>query len=171
MNPGPILCLLLAAFAPAAVADPHAIDAEGCDSLDAEPIHANIDFFEDIQPLIDVRCAPCHTQGSFGGMNLLPENIKANLLGADETGEPSGYPGFLRVTPGDPLASLVFLRLNCVNAGSPDNPIPRMPPPDGTGTDLQALMHDWIALGAILRGDDPAMRTDRMFLATFDPIR
>lgn len=150
---------------------PHGIAAEDCDPLVAEPIHAQVDFFAEIQPMIDVRCAPCHTQGSFGGMNLRPENIKENLLGADETGAPSSYPGFLRVTPGDPLASLIFLRLNCDNAGSADNPIPRMPPPDGTGTDLQALVHDWIALGAILRGDDPSMQTDRLFLGRFDPIR
>jgi hypothetical protein len=144
--------------------------AEDCDSLANEPVHVAIDFATDIQPLLDVRCAPCHTDGSFGGMNLRPENLKASWLGQDETGQPSGYPGFVRVTPGRPTASLVFLRLNCANAGSAMNPIPRMPP-GGTTTDLQALVHDWIALGAILRGTDAATTTDRMFLGTFDLIR
>lgn len=164
--------LSAAARASAAASDnayaPHALD---CDALDAEPVHASVDFAAQIQPLIEQRCAPCHTSISSGGMNLRVENVKASLLGVDETGTPSSYPGFLRVTPGDPAASLIFLRLNCDNAGSASNVIPRMPPPDGTGTDMQALMHDWIALGAILHGDSPETTTDRIFLGRFDPLR
>jgi hypothetical protein len=147
------------------------IDAEDCDSLASEPVSNTIDFHVDIQPLLDERCAPCHTQGSFGGMNLQAQNVREHLLGASGGGAASGYPGFLRVAPGDPAASLLFLRLNCTNAGTVDNPIPRMPPPDGTGTDLQALIHDWIALGAILRSDDPALRSDRVFLGRFETLR
>lgn len=163
------LCIALTAgTAAAAVQDPYAID---CDALDAEPIHAQVDFATQIQPLIQQRCAPCHIDISSGGMNLRAERVKASLLGPDQTGAPSGYPGFLRVTPGDPQASLIFLRLNCANAGSDANPIPRMPPSGHTGTDLQALMHDWIALGAIMRGDTPETTTDRIFLGRFDPIR
>lgn len=152
----------------AAAASPHAVN---CDALNAEPIHTQIDFATQIQPLIEQRCAPCHIDISSGGMNLRAERVKTSLLGTDETGAPSGYPGFLRVKPGDPGASLIFLRLNCENAGSAANPIPRMPPAGHTGTDLQALMHDWIALGAILRGDAPETTTDRIFLGRFDPIR
>lgn len=172
MKPICRLLLLIAVFdlAPLSAGDLQVLYAEKCDSLAGEPVRADLDFFVDIQPLVDARCAPCHTDFNFGGMNLRRENVKLSLLGANEAGAPSSYPGFLRVTPGDPLTSLVFLRLNCENAGSIDNQIPRMPP-GGTTTDLQALVHDWIALGAILRGDDEATRTDRTFLGTFDPIR
>ena len=149
----------------------HVPIAENCDALDEQPIHADVDFFVDVQPLVSARCAPCHIDISSGGMNLRPENIKASLLGADETGAPSSYPGYFRLRPGEPLQSLVFLRLNCANAGDAGNPIPRMPPPNGTGTDLQALVHDWIALGAILHGDTPETTTDRIFLGRFDVIR
>lgn len=159
------------ALAAAAGETAHAPDAVDCDSLTTEPVYTHVDFTTQIQPLINLRCAPCHIDISSGGMNLRAENVKASLLGADETGEPSGYPGFLRLKPGDPGASLIFLRLNCENAGSAANPIPRMPPPNGTGTDMQALIHDWIALGAIMRGDTPETTTDRMFLGNFDLIR
>jgi hypothetical protein len=171
MSPPRIACWLLLAAGAATAADRGAMRAEDCDSLAGEPVNGSIDFYVDIQPLLEERCAPCHTQGSFGGMNLQAQNIREHLLGADGAGAASGYPGFLRVAPGDPAASLIFLRLNCANAGTAGNPIPRMPPPDGTGTDLQALIHDWIALGAILASDTPALQSERIFLGRFETLR
>jgi hypothetical protein len=151
---------------------PHRPDAEGCVSLAAEPVRDYIDFYTDIQPILATRCASCHTTSSAGGLSLLPDAIRVGLLGDDETGAPSGYPGFRRIVPGDPAASLVFLRVNCANAGTPDAIIPRMPPGSTpTAVDLHALLHDWIAAGAILRSDIPSRRTDLSFRGGFEPLR
>ena len=146
--------------------------AEGCESLAPVPINYNVDFFADIQPLLEQRCASCHTSISLGNFNVLVENAKESMLGIDESGAESGYPGFRRIVPGSPQQSLVFLRINCSNAGTPDAIIPRMPPgPTPTDLDLQALMNDWIALGSIMRGSTPATRTDRQFLGNFESLR
>ncbi len=151
---------------------PPQTEAEGCVSLASQPVRDYIDFYTDIQPILATRCASCHTTSSAGGLNLLPDAIRVGLLGDDETGAASGYPGFRRIVPGDPAASLVFLRVNCANAGTPDVIIPRMPP-GGTPTavDLHALLHDWIAAGAILRSDIPARRTDLSFRGGFEALR
>lgn len=146
--------------------------AEGCLSLASVPVNYDVDFFADVQPLLEQRCASCHTSISLGGFNVLVENAKESMLGIDESGAESGYPGFRRIVPGDPQQSLVFLRINCSNAGTPDAIIPRMPPgPNPTGLDLQALMNDWIALGSIMRGGTPTTRTDRQFLGNFESLR
>ncbi len=166
-----IVLLLACWLSQEAASSPHN-KAEDCSPLDAIAPNFQVDFYVEVQPLLQQRCGVCHTDLSLGGFNVLPNNAKLNLLGEDETGAPSGYPDFRRVVPGSPRQSLVFLRINCANAGTPASIIPRMPPGSTpTGIDLQALMNDWIATGAILRGTTPLNSTDRQFLGNFEAIR
>lgn len=161
--------LLLAVPTPGA----HAFDAdaENCDSIADQPERPDADFLVEIQPQLQVQCASCHTDISAGGFSVLAARVKSTWLGDDEAGAPSGFPGFRRVVPGRPLDSLVFLRVHCANAGGPDNIIPRMPPGGALETSLQALIHDWIASGAVLRGSTPETTTDRQFVASFESLR
>jgi hypothetical protein len=156
---------------PGAGAHPLPERAEGCDSIAEVPPRPEVDFLVDIQPQLALRCASCHTEISAGGFSVLAGQIKSTWLGEEESGAPSGFPGFRRVVPARPRDSLVFLRVHCENAGGPDNIIPRMPPGDRIEIALQALIHDWIANGAILRGATPGTRTDRQFMADFEPLR
>jgi len=144
-----------------------------CDSIANEPVHYDVVFERDIQPYFGgvvsmtiPRCETCHVSGSAGGMNLAPANVRLELLGADGNGEPSlNYPSYRRIVPERPFASLVYVRIHC-----DDSPPGRMPPGANGSMDpdflrFQALVHDWIALGAIM------VDTDRRFIGSFESIR
>ena len=171
-------CLLLASAlaAPALAWEPGAAQGSDCDSLKAEPPHERVDFARDIQPYIGglmdqvivPRCESCHVIVIRGDMDLGPDHVRTSLLGIDGEGQQSpNYPR-RRIVPGDPYASLLFLRISCSNA--PDSG-GRMPPGSQGGEldpeflHFEALVHDWIKAGALMPGGD------RVFQAGFDDLR
>lgn len=144
--------------------------AQDCDSIANEPVRTDVDFETEIQPFlsgggsVSSFCSDCHTVSSRGGLNVLPQNVRVGLLGADEQGAVSAnYPEWRRVVPGHPRASLVFHRMHC------DTFPGRMPPGARNGDAefirFQALMHDWIATGAIMDS------TDRRSSNGFEDVR
>lgn len=136
-----------------------------CDSIANEPISVHLTWEGDIQGIVDNVCESCHINNSSGNLSLRFDVVRNNLLGPNETGQQAnGYPDYKRVVPGDPISSLLFRKLNC------DNPTPplnggRMPATGALPTDFQALIHDWIALGAIFA------QGDRSFVGNFETIR
>jgi len=148
----------------------------GCDSLATEPVNYRVVFEDDIQPYfggvlgspVNPRCETCHVTVTNGDMNLAPINVLTNLLGIDGSGQQSpNYPR-LRIAPGHPEQSLLFLRINCNDAPDTGG---RMPPGSEGGANdpeflhFEALVHDWIKSGAIMSG------SDRVFQAGFDDLR
>lgn len=139
-----------------------------CTVLDpiAFPVRYDVSFGGEIQPVLASICANCHTGLSFGGFNVLESNVRNNLLGANETGTPfSGNPSIFRLRPFRPLESGLFLKLNCEIP-----PVPyggRMPPGGGAPSELQALIHDWIASGAIMSSN---LGGDRISVGNFESI-
>ena len=145
-----------------------------CDDISGIAPRYDIVFELDIQPLIGgvpgspvtPYCQNCHVFSASGGLNMAPENVRLSLLGPDETGQESlNFPPWKRIAPGQPTASLVYQRIHC-----DDSPPGRMPPGASGATDpqflqMQALVHDWIALGAIM------VDTDRRFVGDFETIR
>lgn len=161
--------LLAFALTALALAAPRAYAA--CDDIGGIAPRYDIVFEVDIQPLIGgvpgtPYCQSCHVSSASGGLNMAPANVRLNLLGPDETGQESlNFPPWKRIVPGRPTASLVYQRIHC-----DDSPPGRMPPGASGATDpqflqMQALVHDWIALGAIMAD------TDRRFVGDFETIR
>ncbi len=146
--PGAVALVLVPALA---VAQP-----SGCDSIASVPITWNIDYAKDIQEIFATRCSNCHVDHAGNpqaGLDLDPKWSYENLVGT-----PSGS-GEILVVPGNPQASVLYQKINC------DTPVaglrmPRLRP------DLplaeQALIHDWIMLGA------PRL-SDTLFASGFEP--
>lgn len=159
------LSALTLALAPLAAATAfEARSGDACETLpaDQQPIRYDVSFEGDIRPFIDDLCASCH--GSQGGMSLSLGNVLGALLGANERGQPSqGDASIMRVRPFEPQASSLFLKLNCVPPPF-GNPMPL----GGTAPqELQALVHDWIASGALL----PSSGGTRLFIGRFESIQ
>jgi hypothetical protein len=146
-----------------------------CDDITTIPARYDIVFETEIQPLIGGSagspvtpyCENCHVLSSSGGLNMAPADIRLAWLGADENGQESlNFPPWRRIVPGRPELSLVYQRMHCDDA-----PPGRMPPGHPGGAvdpqflQMQALVHDWIALGAIMAG------TDRRFVGDFESLR
>ena len=101
-------------------------------------------------PVIRARCSACHSDApSFGGLAFFPGAMTAytNLVGVP-AGSAQGNlcrdSGLLRVQPGDPERSLLYLKLTKPSCGS------QMPPAMfGQVTAAQvSLVRQWIADGA-----------------------
>lgn len=154
----------------AALLIPGLAAAQSCQSIDGIPVTYNVDFSV-LQGILDANCSGCHSSGSGSGNFLIRfDVVRQQLLGPPpENGQPasSTYPGFRRVVPGRPELSLFWLKLNC-NIG----PGGQMPIGGSLSLAEQALFHDWIRGGAIMRGDgitDPG--TDRRFVDDFEAYR
>ena len=99
---------------------------------------AEVDFNEDVRPIISDRCFHCHGPDA--------ENQKSdfrvdNLLNA--TADLGGYAG---IVPGDPKASELIARIHTEDGDD------LMPPPDSNRslTDQQkAILDQWIKEGAV----------------------
>lgn len=110
-----------------------------------------LSFATDIYPkVIRSKCSACHSDApSFGGLAFFPgaETAYANLVnvpaGNEETYKCKGV-GLMRVQPGDPDKSLIYLKLTNPPCGS------KMPPGMfGMATPEQVeLVRQWIAEGA-----------------------
>ena len=165
VNSLPIAVLLALVGLPApALGNP----PEGCDELPVItlPVRYDVSFEGDIRPRLEDSaqgCTSCH--GSFGNLSLSFANARVNLLGVNETGAPSsGDASILRIRPFEPLASSLFLKVNCEIPpfGS------RMPLGGSPDAELQALIHDWIAVGALMPDAPGAVR---LFIGNFESIQ
>ena len=133
--------------------------ASGCDSIASIPIAWNIDYSKDIQTVFNNRCSNCHVKSGgspAAGLDLDPGASWDSLVNAPSQEQL----GRLLVVPGRPLDSVLFEKINCEipNAGW-RMPRGRSPLP----LDEQALIFDWIMLGA------PLAPTDFIFLDGFEP--
>lgn len=156
--------------------------ASGCRELpDAgeTAIRYDVNYAIDILPLMQVTegvdgsglCQTCHISGGSGNLNLSAGFARERLIvdevtlletGRRASGQPTPPPPspVLRVKPGAPAQSLLFLKINCVSPGVGS------PMPSGT-LQFQALVHDWIAAGAIM---PPELGGDRISIGTFESI-
>ena len=99
-----------------------------------------VSFATDIQPIFDANCVGCHGAGGSGGLDLRASGSRAALVNVAA----AGYAG-LRVAPGDPLASVLYRKLE----GDPATGA-RMPFGGAALTPAQRqLVHDWIEQGAL----------------------
>ena len=141
-----------------ALASP-AFAASGCDSIASIPITWNIDYNKDIQALFNNRCSNCHVKSGgspSAGLDLDPGASWDALVNAPSQEQV----GRFLVVPGQPLASVMFEKINCAtpNAGVRMPHAPRTPLPLAE----QALIFDWIMLGA------PFGHTDVIFRGGFE---
>lgn len=155
---------LLAAAALSISADVRATGGpSGCAQLplDTFPIRYDVSFEADIRPLLDVQCSTCHINSSNGGLNFNLANAVSSLLGADERGRAAnGDASILRVRPFEPLASALFLKINCDVP-----PFGSQMPGDAA---LQAAVYDWIANGALM---PDSVGGQRLFIGRFESIQ
>ena len=136
----------------------HAADpAQDCDNLNGIPEIQGV-LWADVWNELDQR-ASC-TQNCHGGsqpaaeLDLSSQQISIYFL----VGQPSAQDSFAqRVVPGNPAASLLFRKINCRQPGIGS----RMPiGGDHLPPDLQALIYDWIAQGALGEpAEDPIERS------------
>lgn len=103
-------------------------------------------YARDIQPLWSPTCTDCHNDnagGSFGGLNLLPGDSYAELVGRGGTAA-CGYSA--RVTPGHPEESLLIQRISGDGCGR------RMPTSDSDYFERNpgelTRIRSWILAGA-----------------------
>lgn len=151
-------CFLAAAIPMLAFAQGGAIQpaASGCTNLDVVPIQFTIDYQSAIQGIFNNYCVECHEgKDPPGGLDLSAGGSWSHLIHV-----PSSQNGtFIRVVPDQPLASLLFLKINCDNPGVGQ----RMPyNRDALQPEDQALIFDWIAAGA------PSTTTDIVFSGGFE---
>jgi uncharacterized membrane protein len=110
-----------------------------------------LSFATDVyEPVIRKRCSACHTDApSFGGLAFFPGAALAytNLVGV-RAGAAEGNlcrdSGLLRVQPGDPDHSLIYLKLTKPPCGSQMPPAAFAPPTQ----EQVELVRQWIADGA-----------------------
>lgn len=97
------------------------------------------------QAIFETTCTGCHP-GNVGAGNLgLGDGFSyGNLVGVPS----DGLASMLRVAPGDPLASMLFLKLNCDDPPGLGVRMPLNTSP--LSLTQQAFFFDWIRLGAPL---------------------
>ena len=106
--------------------------------------------FAAVYPIIQRACVGCH--GSSGALNMSTQTLAyTNLVGAGGTGVAAmggscGASGLLRVTPGDSLASLLYLKIRGGTAPPCGSAMPRGLPTLPAG-DI-ATIRNWIEAGA-----------------------
>ncbi len=148
---------LAAAIAVTGVSSP-VFAASGCDSIASIPITWNINYENDIQAIFNNRCSGCHVKNSppAAGLDLNPGASWDSLVNAPSQEQL----GRLLVVPAQPLASVMFEKINCAapNVGLRMPRVPRIPLP----LNEQALIYDWIMLGA------PLLQTDFIFVGGFE---
>ena len=137
-------CLLIVGVLAGALASAGAGSRGGptdCDSLSSVAPFSEISYSRNIQSLFNANCMPCHFDGgSPGGLHLDAGLSLIELLAPQTPMQP-------RVIPRDPLASVLFLKVNCENPGSGS----RMPQGSSAlSLTQQALIFDWIRIGAPL---------------------
>jgi hypothetical protein len=107
----------------------------------AAPEPARVRFADDVQPIFDLRCTQaCHSPPTLNGdLDLSPGASHAELVDVPA----DGYAGRIRVVPGEPDSSLLYLKL----IGDPD--VGNRMPLFGSLDSLRiATIRTWIADGA-----------------------
>ena len=111
-------------------------------------------FTSDVQPILNARCINCHSPGAFAQMQGIPWDFREDTAFGDLINQVSSQDEALTlVVPGDPNASLLFLK---VSSQSP--PVGGMMPLGGPPlTDIEIeLIRVWIEQGALEQEDMPA---------------
>ncbi|KAB2901625.1 MAG: hypothetical protein F9K31_01290 [Dokdonella sp.] len=101
-------------------------------------------------------CVDCHfapPPEPSGGLDLSAGTSWAHLVNVPSQADPQ----FLYVVPGDPLRSLLFLKVNCDNPGVGER-MPLFGYGGGLLPEQQALIYDWIANGALPGTSDTVYR-------------
>src|SRR5205823_6627514 len=99
-------------------------------SRDMAAGHGDVDFFRDVQPILEARCASCHRGAKAQGALRL-ESLQLAQKGGESYGP--------AIVPGNPEASALLAR-----AGSTD-PDERMPPKgEPLSADQVSLLKRWI---------------------------
>lgn len=116
----------------------------GCDNLSAVTPFTQVSYSLNIQSIFNsAECLSCHSgaggSGGAGGLNLETLTSYQSLL-APSVGNP-------RVLPGDPLNSVLFLKINCDNPGFGSRMPMDLSPISAV---RQQFIFDWIRLGAPL---------------------
>lgn len=132
------------------------------EDFSAVPTRYSIDYSE-IQAIYGARCSGCHIGGASGGLSLATMVSFANTVNVNSS---NANAASVRVRPFDPVNSFLFKKVNCTNvnsiAGMPFGlRMPRNGPPF-LSLQNQALLFDWISLGA------PVTASDRLFISRFD---
>ncbi len=113
----------------------------------APPAGRTVSFADDIQPIFNTRCTSCHRSGSptntILGIRMVLTDDRSNESIVGQTS--SQRPDLTLVTPGDPDASLLWLK---VSSNSP--PVGATMPLFGQrlSSEELALLRDWIMQGA-----------------------
>lgn len=122
---------------------------DGCDDLRGGDINFDVDWQNDIKPILNTefggRCSGCHFPGRFPDLTDVNFDAIYKIVGS-------------YVIPGAPLESGLFDKVNCevpfIGA--------RMPlEGDPLTLEQQALIYDWIAQGAL---GEPKATIDRVFI-------
>lgn len=92
-----------------------------------------------VQQVFQAQCVACHGSGGIAALDLATDPH-----GALVSVESSQFPGAVRVVPGDPDASLLYLKMTG-NQGDLGGPMPPTGPVDAATADL---VRSWIAAGA-----------------------
>lgn len=129
------------------VAAPALHAGENCEDLSGTAIRPNVNWQTDIKPMINElisiegRCTSCHNHTDpAAGLDLTDEGIDAIYRIV------TGY-----ATPGDPVGSRLFSKINCAN---PVGGGLQMPLGGGLySIDQREKFYDWIEQGAY--GEDP----------------
>ncbi len=100
-----------------------------------ETCSTRVDFQQCVQPIFNAHCVGCH--GNNGGLSLRSGEALQNLVGIPSRCDP----GMLRVRPGDPEQSLLYLKIT----DAPGKCGSRMPPTGSALTDQEiTLIQNWI---------------------------
>jgi len=116
----------------------------GCADLGDEPPNGappmpTVSFADELEPIFNIDCANCHTNGATnGGLDLNEGASYANLVGI---ASPSF--GTVRVVAGEPDSSFLYQNLTGTQSDGS-----MMPPPGLLPADKQELVRVWIAEGA-----------------------
>ena len=116
----------------------------GCDNLSAVAPFTQVSYSLNIQSIFNSgECLSCHSgaggSGGAAGLNLETLTSYQSLL-APSVGNP-------RVFPGDPLNSVLFLKINCDDPGFGSRMPMDLSPISAV---RQQFIFDWIRLGAPL---------------------
>ena len=128
------------------------------DGTDDEPDQGGeaVTFVADIQPILNERCINCHAPGGFAQMVGIPWDFREDAAYDDLVDRLSSQDAdFTLVVPGDPGASLMFLK---VSSESP--PVGSMMPLGGPplmDSEVE-LIRLWIEQGAVEDEDDVVPR-------------
>jgi len=114
----------------------------GCDSIAGVEPFTQFNYPFTIQSIWNSQCNGCHIGGSAGGLSLEGPASELNLINVVSPQDGA----FTRVVPGDGVASLLFLKVNCDDPGLGG----RMPMGSTISAVQQRIIFDWIENGAPL---------------------